>query len=296
VIERMVGRAFPRGRVTELQPLEGGYRNGTFKLRVDAASEPLVLRVYRHDTSLCQKELDLLELVRSAVPVPEVVYAAATGFEELPPFALMRFVEGVTLHELAAHELAAFSAGEVLAAIGGFTFSAPGWLAPGPTVAGPLLEGAHPMPRFVDQCLASVQLQQRVPTEVRDAVHKLVWTRSGELAEWGGEARLVHGDFNAKNLIVRCEGGRWNVAAVLDWEFAVSGSPLADIGNFLRFGDSPDFVAGYAHGGGVLPPDGRRLARLIDLVAVCDLLTRDTLPEEEGMRLADVVNRTARLE
>jgi hypothetical protein len=29
---------------------------------------------------------------------------------------------------------------------------------------------------------------------------------------------------------------------------------------------------------------------------VCELLTRDSLPEEEGRRLAEVVNRTARLE
>src|SRR6185437_6695629 len=29
--------------------------------------------------------------------------------------------------------------------------------------------------------------------------------------------------------------GTWTVAAVLDWEFAVSGSPLLDIGHFLRY-------------------------------------------------------------
>ena len=29
--------------------------------------------------------------------------------------------------------------------------------------------------------------------------------------------------------------GRWKVAAVLDWEFAISGSPLADLGSFLRY-------------------------------------------------------------
>jgi hypothetical protein len=60
----------------------------------------------------------------------------------------MQYVEGITFHDLAHsgdHEAiaeAAFFAGETLAAIGRFTFPKSGWLAPGPAVTTPLLEGA----------------------------------------------------------------------------------------------------------------------------------------------------------
>ena len=38
-----------------------------FKLTLDCTPEPIVLRVYEHDTSLCQKEADLIRLNRSPV-------------------------------------------------------------------------------------------------------------------------------------------------------------------------------------------------------------------------------------
>ena len=71
--------------------------------------------------------------------------------------------------------MAAYSAGEALAAIGRATFPKPGWLAPGPAVTAPLLEGANPVPRFVELCLESVNLQRRMPADLRDGCRALVW-------------------------------------------------------------------------------------------------------------------------
>ena len=50
-------------------------RIANFKLAIDGLSELLVLRVYEHDASLCQKEVDLLDPVRASVPVPPIVHA-----------------------------------------------------------------------------------------------------------------------------------------------------------------------------------------------------------------------------
>src|ERR1700684_4092431 len=75
VLERIVDTAFPRRRVSEMQPLVEGLRHANFKLRLDSAAESMVLRIYEHDASLCQKEIDLLRLVEGSVPVPELLYA-----------------------------------------------------------------------------------------------------------------------------------------------------------------------------------------------------------------------------
>ena len=163
--ERMVRRAFPRGRIVHVEPLAGGLRNANFKLTLDSTPGPIVLRVYEHDASLCRKEADLMRLVGGSVPVPEVILAEPAG-DGLRPFMLQGYVEGPTLRELVVSARsedvaeAARSAGQTLAAIGLFTFANPGWIAPGPTVTDPLLPGADPMPRFVEQCLASPLLQR----------------------------------------------------------------------------------------------------------------------------------------
>jgi aminoglycoside phosphotransferase (APT) family kinase protein len=303
-LERMVHRAFPGSRAVDVQPLSGGMRNANFKLRLDRFPEAITLRLFEHDASLCQKEIDVMRLVAGLVPVPEVLYGEPNGFDEFPPFLVARYVEGVTLQELKrggdrnAIVEAAHSAGETLAAIGRITFPKPGWLGPGPAVTAPLLEGTNVAPRFVDLCLASPALERRIPQHLRERASRLVWSRAAEPAVLENESRLVHCDFGKRNLVMRTVDGCWSVAAVLDWEFAVSDSPLIDLGHFLRYERrssplaEPHFSKGFLEGGGSLPEDWLRLGRLLDLTALLEALTRDYLTEEIVAELVELVRAT----
>jgi aminoglycoside phosphotransferase (APT) family kinase protein len=305
LVERIVHRALPCRRVVNIEPLSGGLRNCNLKLQLADPPEAIVLRVYEHDPSLCQKEVDLIRLVAPTVPVSGLIHAEPRGWEEVPPFVLMRYIEGASFQELKhsgdfeAIAQAACAVGETLAAIGRVRFTKSGWLAPGPAVTGPLLEGANALPRFVDLCLASPHLERRVPAALRDAIHGLIWRSAPEIALLGDEACLVHGDFGNRNVLVRGVGGQWTVAAVLDWEFAVSGSPLADIGHFLRYEKNsrplvePHFANGYLRAGGKLPPNWRQLARLVDLAALCESLTHDYLPDTVVAELLELIAATA---
>jgi len=74
--------------------------------------------------------------------------------------------------------------------------------------------------------------------------------------------------------------------AIVDWEFACSGTPFFDVGNLLRppvgllpaFVDG--FVDGYQGGGGSLPPDWKRLGELSDLFAWIEFLGRVECPRQ----------------
>jgi fructokinase len=304
VLQRLVSRALPHSRVLEAVPLTGGLRNANFKLRLDSTARPMVLRIYEHHASLCQKEIDLLRMLAGSVPVPEVIYASPQALDDTPPFALLNYVEGITFHELRrggdveAIAQAAASTGEVLAAIGRFRFSKAGWLGHGLEVTTPLLEGADPMPRFLDLCLGSANLAHRMPAELRERIRALVWAHALALAELDKEPRLVHGDFNRRNLAVRERSGRWSVVAVLDWEFAVSSTPLADIGSLLRYERTarpqlePHFSQGYLRAGGELLADWPRLARCVHLLAICESLTHDDLPAATTAELVELARAT----
>jgi len=304
VLRRIVQPVFPGCRLLSIEPLCDGLRNANFKLRLDPAAEPVALRIYEHDVSLCQKEVDLMRLVDGSVPAPEVIHAEPNGWDDLPPFILTRWIEGITFRDLKrtgdaqAIGEAAQAVGEALAAIGRFTFPKPGWLMPGPAVGPPLAEGADALPRFVDLCLAADNLRLRMPAPLRDRTQTMMWSWAPQLRGIEEHASLVHGDFNRRNLLVRMARGRWSVAAVLDWEFAVSGSPLGDLGNFLRYERiarpiaEPHFSAGYERAGGCLPHEWRRLARLLNLVAVCESLTHDELPETVAAELVELVRAT----
>jgi len=303
VLDRIASRAFPRQRPTGARPL-GGLRNANFLLRLDAAPHAAVLRIYEHDPSLCRKELDLLTLVRGAVPVPETIYAEPSGLEEIPPFLVSEYIEGLEFRDLKrggdarSVSQAAYDAGQVLACIGRTTFAKPGWLGPGAAPSHPLLAGANQVPRFAELCLASENLQRRMGPDLRERTAALLRSYAAQLAALEDERRLVHGDFSRRNLIVRQVEGKWAVAAVLDWEFAFSGSPLADIGHFLRSERvarpliEPSFSNGYVDAGGRLPDGWRRLARVLDAIALCESLTHDELPAEAARELVELVSAT----
>jgi aminoglycoside phosphotransferase (APT) family kinase protein len=286
---RLLAPALGRNSIAAISLLAGGLSNSNFKLDLGNRHEPLVLRVYQRDVSACQKEVDIHRLVRGTVPVPEILYAQPEASENLGPFVVMRYIEGVTFRELKgtgdldAMRQVAYSIGRTLAEIGKYSFTQSGWLTAG-LGAGEQLAGPHPIPRFVEECLASPELKARTSPVLLDRVHDYAWSWATQLEALDGERSLVHCDFNSPNLMVRYVNGEWRLVAVLDWEFAIAGTPLLDIGNFMRYERAgrpriePNFSRGFVENGGRLPEEWKLLARVIDLMSLCEILTRRLLP------------------
>ena len=64
-------------------------------------------------------------------------------------------------------------------------------------------------PEFMELFLASVALQGRMAGDLRDRIRSMVWASAGQLARIALENRLVHGDFNKRNVLVRPTSGVW---------------------------------------------------------------------------------------
>lgn len=197
------------------------------------------------------REGEVVRAVHAAgVAVPRVRHVLTPG-DDLGQGYVMQRIEGETLgHKIArapdfaeARKTLAFDCGKAMAQIHAIDLAALPDLPTKPP-AGMLAElevgyRATETPRPVME-LALRFLKDRTPAEPR--------------------LTLVHGDFRNGNIIVGPEGLR----AVLDWELAYVGDPMADLGwicvNSWRFGelDSPvggfgrreDLFAGYEAGGG----------------------------------------------
>jgi aminoglycoside phosphotransferase (APT) family kinase protein len=303
-IASYVRKAFPHARILAAEPLVGGLINSNFKVQLDSPGEPLVLRIYERDVTACQKETDLLRLIGRTVPVAEVLYAEPQPADSTKPFAIVTFIDGITFRELkhngnkADLSQAAYSAGQILAAIGQYKFPEAGKLGPGLAITGKYLEGPDLVPRLVEGFLKSSVLQTRTTLEVQKRIHNLIWSWAPRLAELDADSSLVHCDFGSRNLLVKSDSGSWTVAGVIDWEFALSASPLIDVGHFLRYEQSksplrePHFSSGFRDGGGILPEGWRALARVLDLTALLDLLTRPQLPTDVQAEMLELVKAT----
>jgi aminoglycoside phosphotransferase (APT) family kinase protein len=85
--------------------------------------------------------------------------------------------------------------------------------------------------------------------KVRDLpqVEKIATALAASLPPPQGAA-IVHGDYRLDNVIVGTDDTS-SIVAVLDWEMATLGDPLADLGTFLMFWDEPGRVPNPITGG-----------------------------------------------
>jgi hypothetical protein len=220
----------------------------------------------------------------------------------------LEFVTGVTFQQLkrtkdreAIHQASA-SAGETLARMCSYQFSKPGRLQfdeeNALTVGSQYIEGPDLIPRLLDSFLESKHLQMRLAVSVQQELHDFIWSWANQLQIFDNDSYLVHCDFGNRNILVDCVNGRWQVAAVLDWEFSLSGSPLLDVGHFLRYETEenplrePYFSRAFVEAGGLLPDNWRRISQVLDLTGLAECLTHDPLPDDVAGEILQLIGRT----
>jgi aminoglycoside phosphotransferase (APT) family kinase protein len=293
VLTALIQPAFPHQVVVRSTPTAGGLANSNFRLDLSAHPEPVLLRLYTRATAAfeseppVEKEAALHRLLAPLLPVPGVFYATTDNPITGHPYMLRAWVEGerleVVAHRLDPIELAALArdVGGVLAGIHRVTFSQQGFLngslevkpfPPSLGVGGGLVE-------FLSSLLGK-RGEERLGPDLFASLMAFAERTSDYAASWSGPPCLVHSDFGGSNILVGPGEHGPRVVAVVDWEFAFSGSPFIDFGNLLRpplgelegFGDS--VARGYRAAGGVLPDDWRRRSLHSDLGAWSDFLSR----------------------
>jgi len=293
----------PRCRVVEMQPLGDGLRNANFKLRLDGQPEPVVLRIYEHEPRCAGRRWTCFGWPAARFPCGGDS-RGAVRLEDLPPFTLARYVEGNrpprpgTQRRYGGGGAGGHSAGETLAAIGRITFARPGWLGPGRPSRRRCWKGRTPR-RDSWICVSrratrTAHAGGSAPSRQRPGV-----AVAPELAGLDEEARLVHGlqrTQPAGTMLadgVRCGRARLGVR-----RFRLSAGRL---GNFLRYERAahplaePHFFGRLLHAGGALPRDWWRLARVLDLAAVCESLTHHNCRIRPSRNWVELVRATAEI-
>jgi aminoglycoside phosphotransferase (APT) family kinase protein len=285
-----VSRALPGHRITGAETLGGGYRNENIRVVTDRGS--YVLRRYARSGAhaaiaerTCAVEAALAaRLAVAAVPVAEVIAADPAGAAVGEPLLLARYVPGILVSQAiaadpgSARQLGA-AAGRALAAVGSVTFPGGGAFT-GPDLVPCADDWSGSLPEFADSCLRAAPAAGALSPDEIGRLRALAAAADPLVRAVTDARQLVHSDYNGKNLLAVADGGQWSITAVLDWEFAFSGSPLTDVGNMLRFRDAhppgfaDGFVAGYRDAGGRLPPRWREISEALDLYALFDFLTR----------------------
>lgn len=292
--------ATPGRDIVSMEPLRTGLVNTNYRIALDGAPSPVVLRLYAREGGACAREGSLLRLVAGTVPAPTVIYADLGAVHFRLPWMLMTWAEGLPLPEALAslppEEAPALAAtlGEAAAAIGSFALDEPGFFGPDLTIVEPLDAPAGMTRGLLRRLLFEGRAGERLGADLTGHLWAVVEAHSGELDALAGRVSLVHADFRDSNLLVARDGGAWRVTGVLDWEFSFAGPSLFDLGQLLRREETmlpPGFaehvVAAYRARGGFAPPGWRRMTLLMDLMNLCGFAD---MPATRGAMLEDVTS------
>lgn len=269
-----------RGPLTATK-FKGGQSNPTYRL--DAASGPLVLRRKPPGTLLASahavdREFRVLQALQGRVPVATPRWLCRDDAVIGSMFYVMDFVDGRVEWDPAlpnhapeqrtAHYDAII---DTLAAIHGVDVSAAG-----------LADFGKPGNYFARQIAR--WSEQYAQSRTRDivAMDALIAELPKRCPADDGVVALVHGDFRIDNLMWAKDGPR--VLAVMDWELATLGHPLADLGYFcmaLRLPRNPALpgLAGMDRAALGIPSERALLARYAEN-------TGRAIPEDWGFVLA----------
>jgi fructokinase len=273
---QILKRIFPNRELRSIELLNGGLTNRDYLVRFDGTDDCAVLRIYSHGPGVCEKELGILRAASGVVPVPEVIHADPKGEDGVGPYIVYCFAEGIAFQELRAKgsredmASAAYAIGMALA--------------PVQTIAADTVPRGAGGYRLPTEWLDSEFLEQRLGARDLDRLRAFVDAWWLQLQPLYSGRTLLHGDFNNRNTIVKYDGDRWAVTAILDWERASLASPLWDAARFICY-ESPDrplrephFSNGFRDGGGTLPDDWTHFARTINAISAAESLTRPDLP------------------
>jgi aminoglycoside phosphotransferase (APT) family kinase protein len=241
--------------------IAGGKSNLTYAVRDDSHSwvlrRPPLGHVLRTAHDMGREHRVISTLAPTAVPVPETVLLCADPEVIGAPFYVMEFVEG-TVYRTAAQTAAlgaerartlSYTLVDVLADLHEVDPSAVG--------LGDFGRPAGYLERQVRRWKGQLDASRSRDLPGIEELHARL--AASTPAESG--AGVVHGDYRLDNVVVDA-GGR--VAAVLDWEMATLGDPLADLGLLLVYWDGLARIGGDAVATSVSPaagfPPGSELA------------------------------------
>lgn len=251
-------KSFLGGRGLASSKLLSSRKNRANYQFIDSEGNAYVLRL--GNEAQLEKEMYVMRLVSDFVPVPDCLDAGKGFF-------IMPVMKGQRLSQCPEY---AYEAALTLAAIGSVDLEQTGQIKAGGMITPWPFKGLRGV---FDMMLNHKTVLDWIGKERADRIEDMLIQYGPLLADMARHHQLVHGDFNPSNILIH-DG---KVSAVLDWEFAMSGSPYMDIGNLLRTLDESlckDVFKGLSNGGMKVSAAWLERAKLYDMTSQMVFLTR----------------------
>lgn len=285
----------PRKNVEYIEAFSGGRSTTNYRVKTRESEKEFVLRLYPKEDKRCCKEYAIYERMKGSVPIPEIYYVNDEKTIVDNDFAVIEYIEGMTLSEYIYDNngfpgALAQEIGETLAYIHKKKFEKEGFLDENLNIT----EGLPPISLWYDFFLNN-RAGERLGADIRSRIYRVLRKNDDLLGLMTKNFVFSHGDFRPSNIMVK-DG---KLAGIFDWENALSAPDYFDIGQFIRYEEQiseqneKSFIYGYNKiSENPVHENWKKISKLMDLANILSLLNNEEEKQNLFMDMKNLIQRT----
>ncbi|OOM16766.1 aminoglycoside phosphotransferase family protein [Clostridium saccharobutylicum] len=215
--------------IINIVPVEEGCRTTNYIIKTKNAK--YILKVFFNKEQDYKKDIKLLNILKDEIPVQRI-YRVDTDLEiGNREYAIYEYIEGKTIGQYLREgyfmdEKFVKEVARILAKIHSYKFNKVGFLDADLHIK----EELEPLNLWYERVIGE-RVRKRLGNDIVNKIKQVVKQNEKNLLDLDKDSRLVHGDFQGTNILIN----KGIVCGILDWEFAMAGHPLEDIGQFFRY-------------------------------------------------------------
>lgn len=295
IISKLFEGILSENNIISVMPINQGCRTTNYIIESDNKNK-YILKVFFSKEQDYMREIKLLTTLKDnkMLPVSKIYKVGKDELIENRQYAIYEYIDGKTIgmainHEYKLDENLVRSVARALAKIHSHKFSKVGFL----DEQLHILKELPPLVCWYENLMGNMA-KKRLGKSIVDKINKIVGENKKVLDELDRDIRLVHGDFQVTNILVK-DG---KISGILDWEFAMAGHPIADIGQFFRYEEYFNsklieaFEEEYNKNSDYkLSGNWRKISKLRDLINLIQLIdTKEDMPKKHTDIRSLIVN------
>ena len=219
--------------IIKVTPINEGCRTTNYIIQTSESKNKYILKIFFLTDQSYKKEIELLTKLKEnkSIPVSKIYRVSRSDIIQNKEYAIYEYLEGMTLGQAIKggyilEEKFVREVAKTLTMIHKHKFDKVGFLDEHLNVK----ESLPPL-KIWHQKFAGERVKQRLGKNIINRINNIVKKNEKILEKLDEKISLVHGDFQGTNILIK----NGKLSGILDWEFAMAGHPIADIGQFFRY-------------------------------------------------------------
>lgn len=275
IIENLFIGVLNKEDIVSIEPINEGCRTSNYII-TSMDNKKYTIKIFLSNEQKYKKECKILnDILKNKIPGQKICKFDRSVIIENRYYVIYEYIEGITLSQFLNHgdiisENIIIDIANTLTNIHKLKFKDIGFLDENLSINDKL----KPLNQWYYDFLTH-RVEERLGQELAKKIKLLINKYKEQLIILDYDSRLVHGDFQGTNILVNSN----KLSGIIDWEFAMAGHPIADIGQFFRYEEYFDkksisiFECEYRRKSDyILPENWYKLCKVRDLANLLQLL------------------------